>query len=279
MTVENENNRNDYVGDNTTDTYAFTFKIFDQSHVAVYEQDDQGVETTLAVDVDFTIPSTDIGVDAGGNITLTAGNLATGHKLAIVRDPPLTQTTEIKNQGTFYPETHEDEFDLLVMQIQSLLSAATRALAILETDAGANTTVPVGVSGSVLGWDDNGDLTNIPPSDDTSVTMYENTFNTSMTISRENGKHQKVTMTANITSITWTGFSEGYELIMKFIQGSGAPYTVDWTASGQDPDLYFPDGNPIDMSGAAEDDFYTVVIRMVDGDLLAVRGPDWQVPT
>ena len=109
MSFSSETFRNDYVGAGTTDTYNYSFLILDETHLQVVQRSAAGVETTLALTTDYTV--TGVGVDSGGTITLTAGNLASGVALTIKRKLPITQETDIRNQGEFFPETHENEFD------------------------------------------------------------------------------------------------------------------------------------------------------------------------
>lgn len=113
MTLSADTSRMDCVGNNTTATYSYTFKIFADSDLVVTETDTNGVESTLDLNVDYSV--TGAGDSDGGSITLLAGNLATNHLLAIERIMPITQETDIRNQGDFFPETIEDEFDRLVM--------------------------------------------------------------------------------------------------------------------------------------------------------------------
>ena len=278
MTVPDENARNTYVGDNTTATYAFNFEIQNVNHLAVYEQDTQGAQTTLAINVDYTIPADDANDPNGGEVTLLAGNLATGHTLVLERDPPLTQLRDITNQGDIYPETQERAWDLLCHQIQSLANGQTRGLAILETDVGANTVVPVGVAGSSLGWNENGDLTNIPQSDDTVSTTYEIPYSANLVINRSNGKHQRVILTGNVDSITWAGFQEGYEMFVHFVQDGTGGRSVDFTEDNNTPDLFFANSSPMDVSAGGPDTIWQLGVRLIFGQLMAFNGPNMGVP-
>jgi hypothetical protein len=53
---------------------------------------------------------------------------ANGASIVLVRTMPLTQDTDITNQGKFLPEIHEDAFDARVMQIQQVADDSTRSL-------------------------------------------------------------------------------------------------------------------------------------------------------
>lgn len=123
--------RNDYTGNNSTATYSYSFKIFSKTHLRVTKKNTSGVETTLVVDTDYTV--TGVGGTSGGTIVLTAGYLPTSYHLTIRRDVPLTQATDIRNQGSYYPEVHEDEFDKLVMLVQQLQDYINRSIKLPET--------------------------------------------------------------------------------------------------------------------------------------------------
>jgi len=148
MGLSSTTSRVAYTGNNTTDTYAYTFKVFAASDLLVTKVIGR-VESTLILNTDYTV--TGVGSVSGGNIVLTGGNLATGHKLVIRRVRPLTQTTDIRNQGTYYPETHENQFDKLVMQDQQQQDEINRSVKLPESVATSafNPTLPVGTPGTL----------------------------------------------------------------------------------------------------------------------------------
>jgi hypothetical protein len=122
MSLSSSTARNDYTGAGTTSAFAYSFRIVSQTDLFVQVRNSTtGVVTTLTITTDYTVSG--VGVGTGGNVTLvnaaqawlTAGKLSTGYTMMIRRKPPLVQNTDIKNQGTFYPETHEDAFDYAMM--------------------------------------------------------------------------------------------------------------------------------------------------------------------
>jgi len=133
--------RTDSTGSGATLTYPYNFKIFDEDHLAVtVALISTGAETTLVIDTDYTVTGVDD--DAGGNVVLVSngqawisgGFLSSLYSISIVRNIPLTQTSDIRNQGDFYPEVHEDTFDKLVMQIQQMQDTLDRSLKVQTTD-------------------------------------------------------------------------------------------------------------------------------------------------
>ncbi len=142
--ISSETNRNDYVGNSAAATYPYTFPIFDESHVLVTVRLTTGVESTLTLNTHYTV--TGVSDSAGGNVVLTAGafswltanKLTTGVALAIRRDVPLKQETDVRNQGSFFPETHEDVFDYLTMVDQQQQDEIDRSLKLPETVSAAD---------------------------------------------------------------------------------------------------------------------------------------------
>lgn len=149
MSISSTNSRNNYTGNNTTATYNYTFRILDQDDLLVTVRDTSDVETTLAITTDYTV--TGVGSLSGGTIVLTAGNLATGYVLSIRRVVPLVQETDIRNQGAFYPEIHEDQFDRQVMMAQQQQDEVDRAVKLAETidPADFDTRLPASIVGSI----------------------------------------------------------------------------------------------------------------------------------
>lgn len=139
MSLSSATCRNDYTGDASWSVKPYSFKIFDESHLRVVVRDTDGVETVLTLTTDYTI--SDVGNVNGGNVTLvnasqawlTAGKLKTGYRLTIRRVLPLTQGTDIRNQGDYYGETHEDEFDRRVMVGQQQQDQLDRSLRLPES--------------------------------------------------------------------------------------------------------------------------------------------------
>lgn len=131
MSLASATNRNDYTGNGATATYSYTFRIFEDSDLLVTTVDTDGVETELTLTTDYTVSGA--GDASGGSITLVAGNLTSGYGITIRRVRPLTQTTDIRNQGDFYPETHEDAFDHMVMISQQQQDELDRSAKNAET--------------------------------------------------------------------------------------------------------------------------------------------------
>lgn len=150
MTISAANNRNDYTGNGATDTYSYTFRILAESHLKVTIRDTDNVETLQVLNTDYTV--TGVGAAGGGTIVLTAGNLTTDYEISIRRVLPLTQGTDIRNQGEFLPEIHEDEFDRGVMISQQQQDEIDRSVKLSETYPNIDVELPGPEAGKALMW-------------------------------------------------------------------------------------------------------------------------------
>lgn len=158
MTISTVISRNQYLGDGNSSIFSYTFRILENSDLKVTRTNTLGVETLLVLDTDYTV--TGAGDEGGGAITLVAGNLTTGYTLSIRRIRPLTQETDIRNQGAGFREDIEDGFDSVVMQNQDQQDSIDRSLKLPESEVGtaANSTLPskAARAGKVLGFDGDG---------------------------------------------------------------------------------------------------------------------------
>lgn len=124
MTVATSSNRVDYTGNGSTTVFSFSFRIFENSDIVVTQATDEGVETELTLGTDYTVSGA--GSYNGGSITLATA-LTSGYSLTIQRVLEITQETDLRNQGQFFAETHEDVFDRLIMITQQLQEQIDRS--------------------------------------------------------------------------------------------------------------------------------------------------------
>ena len=107
--------------------YPFYFKVFAQSDIYVIVTDDDGVETQINADTDYTVTLNDNqDNDAGGYVTLLQDY--TGSKITIGSDVPYTQEVIITNKGGFYPDTLNKAYDKLTILCQQNREILDRAL-------------------------------------------------------------------------------------------------------------------------------------------------------
>jgi len=185
MSLSAATSRSPFTGDGATSVYAYSYLIQAESHLLVTVKDLNDAETTLVLTTDYTVDG--VGAATGGNITLvdasqawldSGGDLLTDFVLVIRRVVPITQTTDIRNQGSFFPETHEDTFDFSRMIDQQQQDLIDRSMTLPETsDATAiSTTLPLPVASRAIGWNATADaLSNIATAGTLAVSPFMET--------------------------------------------------------------------------------------------------------
>lgn len=156
-------NRADATGNDSATVFPYTFKIFAATALEVkVKKTSDGTITTLTYPTHYTVSG--VGVAAGGNVTLTDvdgawqnasdGTLKTGYTIAIRRLVAVSQTTDIRNQGGFFADVHEDEFDYLTMIDQQQQNDLDRAVKIDSAYSAAafNPALPTPVASSAIGF-------------------------------------------------------------------------------------------------------------------------------
>lgn len=141
-----------YVTNGSAQTFTFAFPVAEASDVQAWHTDALGNLTQLVYGTDYTV-STVAGI-VGGSITTTTAldSVAAPGTIFLKRVLPVTQPTSIRNQGAYYPEVVEAEFDRLTMVDQQQGEQLGRSLHMPVTDTTTSTEVPEQVSdGTVLG--------------------------------------------------------------------------------------------------------------------------------
>ena len=113
MSLSTTTNRSDRTLNGVATVFAFDFKVFAETDLEVIHIDQTTeVETVLTLGVDYTVSG--VNADAG-SVTLVAGPGTSGDRLIIKRVMNLVQPTRLRNQGDFFPATHERAFDRSIM--------------------------------------------------------------------------------------------------------------------------------------------------------------------
>src|SRR5262245_19857019 len=111
MTVETQTNIVIYNGDGVATTFDFEFPVYDISHIFVYRQVISSGEIEYEYSpVEVTVAG--IGDENGGSVTILGTPVDNTRKIIIARLLPLQQLLDVLNQGGFYPQNVEQEFDL-----------------------------------------------------------------------------------------------------------------------------------------------------------------------
>ena len=119
MTVSTEVSREEYTGNGVTTDFDYRFRVFSAEDLVVSVADTTETISVLTLNTDYTV--TGAGSRTGGKVKLLSP-LAFNWRISIERALPVTQETDIRNQGNFFPEVHEDAFDKLTMLIQQVWS-------------------------------------------------------------------------------------------------------------------------------------------------------------
>ncbi|MGC0818515.1 hypothetical protein WKH08_09720 [Pantoea agglomerans] len=117
MTVSTVVNHEQYDGNGITTVFPYRFRILTSSHMVVTTSDPDGNISVLVEGTGYTV--TGVGLVNGGNVELKAP-LKEGWGISLDRELPAVQETDLRNQGRFYAETHENAFDYLTMLIQQV---------------------------------------------------------------------------------------------------------------------------------------------------------------
>ncbi|HLG49069.1 MAG TPA: hypothetical protein VKY24_22685 [Reyranella sp.] len=158
MTVSSTSSRANYLGDGTTTSFPFAFKVNQPADLIVVYTDAAGNDFPLSPS-QYT--ATGFGVDAGGSVTypLPGGNpIAAGTKLTIYRDVAVTQPTSLSNQGAMWPQVIEAALDRLTYIAQKVADSVSRSLVISPTDSSSLGLLPNAAqrANSVLAFDGQG---------------------------------------------------------------------------------------------------------------------------
>lgn len=140
MTVTANSVHTDWMAaDGSNTSWPFSFRVSPDSNLVVDIRDSEGAFTSSSA-VSATVAS-DYG---SGTVTYpTSGPaLAAGNSIRVRRSTQPLQTSEIGNQGAFFPETHEKAFDKLTLVQQEHSEKIGRSLRVPIGEASV-TTLPI----------------------------------------------------------------------------------------------------------------------------------------
>lgn len=160
------------LGTGAQTSFPFTFKVFADGDLLVTRADALGLETALALDVDYTVTlNSNQETSPGGAVVLLTAP-AVGEKLTIVGDVDYDQPLDLPSGGNFSPLALENQLDRLAMQIQQLREIASRAL-LAPVTSSASGQLPAPQANTIIGWDvTESALQNIPIADLVTTAAY-----------------------------------------------------------------------------------------------------------
>ena len=123
MSVTTSDNRVQYNGDDTTDTFSVPIYFLANSWIVAVLTDSSGSDTTWTEGVDYTL--TGANVLAGGELTASTAP-ATGERLTIYRAAPYNQQTTFEYSGSLPSDSLEDTVDKNTILVQQVKEIAER---------------------------------------------------------------------------------------------------------------------------------------------------------
>ena len=117
MTVSSQTNKAIYIGNGVATEFAIPFSFLEQEHIKVRQKKN-----------DIQTERTDWEISGGNIVFKTAPE--SGAEIAIVREVPLTQETDYRDNEILHAETLERNFDKLTMQVQQLAEKQDRAVTV-----------------------------------------------------------------------------------------------------------------------------------------------------
>lgn len=153
MTVATTTNKAIGTGNGVTTSFPFTFGTLPSGDLVVTLIDLDGNEIEQDEIADYTV--TGKGEEDGGAVVFVAPPTS-GYTVLIQRILPYVQPTDYKNQGSFYPRTHERSFDRATMLAQQLAESDGRTIKIPAHVQGVSTTMPTPAGATFWGWNEAG---------------------------------------------------------------------------------------------------------------------------
>ena len=133
MTVSTTTRKVSYSASGSTDTFAYTFKIFADSDLKVYQN---GTLKTLGSGAHYTV--TGSGSASGGNVVFNSTPTASD-AIVILRELPRTQATDFVENESLPAASLEDAFDKGVMIDQEIDDKAGVGFRFADTITDAGT--------------------------------------------------------------------------------------------------------------------------------------------
>lgn len=150
MTISTTQNRIEYNGNDLATSFAFPYPFLEDADIYVVLILASGVEDPQVLNTDYTL--TGAGSGSGGTITMVTPP-ATGQRLVIYREVPLTQETDYVSGDPFPAESHERALDKLTMITQQLTEQVSRTLQFaITTPAGFPNELPAPEASTIIGW-------------------------------------------------------------------------------------------------------------------------------
>ena len=149
MTVSTIANSQAFAANGVTTVFPFTFKALDPADIKVVTVTADGVETEIVANITVAL------TPSGGSVTFNSPP-ASGLTVFIRSDRPYAQASDIKNQGSYRPDSNEEAIDSVAILVKQLLWDINRCLKLPEHEDGSLSTIlanAVQRAGAMLGFD------------------------------------------------------------------------------------------------------------------------------
>ena len=148
MTVQTNTNVATFNGNGVTQIFPIAFKFNnDADLVVLLVDDDTGVSSLLTLNSDYTVSGE--GDEEGGLINVVVAPAA-GQRLKVSRIVDILQLLDLRNQGKFFAEVHEDALDLLTMIAQQHQSEIASSIRVAASDPEPSRLPPVASRANML---------------------------------------------------------------------------------------------------------------------------------
>ena len=176
MAVPNTYTPAQYNCNGSTVAFPFTFGVGATSEIEVILTDANGVETILTETTHYTVSAVNNDYESGGTVT-TVATYASGNKITIRINVPLTQDTDfVEGMPTLY-ESFENGLDKLTRIAQQLNEGRERTLIVPKTESSAlSRVIPSATTraGKMLGFDASGQPVAVTDVEGITLTTFGN---------------------------------------------------------------------------------------------------------
>lgn len=170
MTVQTNTNIESFNGNGVTQIFPIAFKFNNDTDLVVLLVDDEvGEASQLTLNSDYTVSGA--GDEEGGLINVVVPP-STDQRLHVSRIVDILQLTDLRNQGKFFAEVHEDALDLLTMIAQQGASSIKSSLRVPDSDPEPSRIPPAALrAGKFLAFDQDGNPTTAAPVNDSAEAL------------------------------------------------------------------------------------------------------------
>ena len=157
MTVSSNSDRATFLGNGATTVFSLPFRFFENSNIQAWLiTNATGILTPQVLGTHYTLAGAGSPEVDGNPVSALTMLIAPSalQSLFVLRVIPVTQPTDIVNQGRFFPEIHENVFDRLTMISQQSAGSLSRALRVADSDPEPGQLPPAVIrNGKLLSFD------------------------------------------------------------------------------------------------------------------------------